>query len=320
MKRRPPSSGRDWVLRCTVLVALALTLWLAGPRASAIIANRLRVDAPAGPPVELGRVGYLQMPAWLRNPDLLLAVMEDLEPRLEGSAAVMDEVAATELMARLDASAWVREVSLSRVFPDRFRVSLTLRRPVLEVHLEPAGFPVAGRPPAGQLIALSDRDGICLPPVNGLELPRTVMSGRRPPSHTAPAMGEPHPDPAVAAASQVAVEWQERVEPALPTAPRLAEVDAGNVGYRLLADGRHPEVQVILERSDGEMVPLAYGHHPHSRYTRLPMDVKIEVLRKILTAHPGLQGVTGGDLRFANRWEQYIRPYRGAGPWGDLDR
>ena len=38
------------------------------------------------------------------------------------------------LEAGLETSAWVREVVLSRAFPDRFRLAIDLRRPVLAVH------------------------------------------------------------------------------------------------------------------------------------------------------------------------------------------
>ena len=297
-------------MRCTVLAALALTLWLAGPRASRIIAARIQPDRATGPPIELSRVGYLKLPAWLSGP-LLVAVMRDLEPALRGEAAIMDEAAVGELSYRLHASPWVRDATIERSFPDRFLVSLKLRRPVLEVCIGDAD----------RLVALVDRDGLCLPPFPGLGLPRTVLTGGwRPPSHTAPVLSQPHPDPAVSAAAQVAVEWQERVATAVPHAPPLAEVDGQNVDYRDLADGRHPEVQVLLRRKDGDLVPLAYGHHPQSQYERLPVEVKVEVLQKILLAHPGLAGMTGGDLRFANRWEQYVRPYRGSGPWGYPDK
>ncbi len=310
LTRAPRSPGGAWVLRCAVLLALALTLWFAGPRASEIIAARIQLDRAAGPPIELGRVGFLKHPDWMQAP-LLIAVMLDLEPSLRGRAAIMDEPAALALRDELQASPWVANAVIERVFPDRFRVSMTLRRPVLGVHLERVG----------ELIALVDRDGRCLPPVSGLDLPRTVLTGGwRPPSHRAPTFAELHPDPAVVAAAQVAVEWQEQVAVAVPEAPPLAEVDGSNVGYRALADGRYPEVQVLLQRSDGEFVPLAYGHHPGSRYKPLPLEVKIDVLRKILAAHPGLVGLTGGDLRFANRWEQYLRPYRGSGPWGYSDK
>jgi hypothetical protein len=267
-------------------------------------------DRATGPPIELGRVGYLRRPDWLQRP-ALVAIMKDLEPVLRGRAAIMDGSAAAQLEAGLKASPWVEDVALTRVFPDRFRVSMTLRRPFLEVHLEEVG----------RLIALVDREGVCLPPVAGLGLPRTVLTGgSRPRSHTAPTLSRPHPDPGVRAAAQVAAEWEERVVAAVPHAPVLAEVDAQNVGYRSLSDGRHPEVQVLLQRQDGELVPLAYGHHPLSRYERIPLEVKIEVLGKILNAHPGLTGVTGGDLRFANRWEEYVRPYGGPGPWGDPEK
>ena len=297
-------------MRFAVLAALVATLWVAGPRASEVIAARILADRTTGPPIELGGVRYLHRPDWLKRP-ALVAVMKDLEPVLRGRAAIMDGVAASQLEAGWKESPWVKDVALTRVFPDRFRVSMTLRRPFLEVHLEEVG----------RLIALVDRDGFCLPPVAGLALPRTVLTGGwRPPSHTQPTMSRPHPDPGVLAAAQVAVEWEESFVAAVPHAPVLAEVDARNVGYRALSDGRHPEVQVLLRRQDGELVPLAYGHHPLSRYERIPLEVKTEVLRKILDAHPGLAGVTGGDLRFANRWEQYIRPYGGAGPWGDLEK
>ena len=307
--RRSSSENGAWVVRCLVFGTLALTLWLAGPTAWRKVAARIQTRKAEGPPVELDRVAIDAGPSWLRG-DLLLAVMSELEPRLQGRAALLDEVAAQALRARLVTSPWVREVELRHVYPDRFGLSLTLRRPVLLVCEEGSG----------ETVALVDRDGIALPPIQGLELPRTLLGGGwRPGSQRPVRIGQRHPDPAVRAAAEVAVEWAESIAPSVPDAPRLLEVDGRNVDYGLLADGRQPEVQVVLEREDGEWVSLAYGHHPSSRYERLDAEVKVQILAKILAAHPGLRGLTGGDLRFANRWEQYIRPYRGADPWGDPD-
>lgn len=289
------SAGRDWLLRACALSALGLAVWLAGPRAYAVLAWRVEGVAEAsGPRASIDRVGFHRAPEWTRGP-LLLAVLADLEPRLRGEVGLLDEPAARDLAARVSASPWVRGVDLGRAFPDRLRARLRLRRPVLQV---------CWRQP-GRVEALVDADGVCLPVVAGTDLPRTVLSGGS--GGPWPA-GTVHPDPRVRAAAGVAAEWRDQLVPRVPAAPALVEVDAANLRYRLLGEGRWSEVRVGLRRGDGETVYLAYDHPPGSAAPRVPIATKARVLGAILAEHPGLGGLVAGDLRFANRWRDWLVP------------
>jgi hypothetical protein len=201
--------------------------------------------------------------------------------------AILDEAAAVELSRRLRAVPWVRDVALERLFPDRFRIGVELRRPVLVV-----------RAAAGaDAVCAVDGTGICLP-VADVDLPATTSSA-------AVELGRAHPDPAVVAAAAVAVEWAEEIAPHVPGAPDLVEVDATNLGYRFLADRRFSEVVVGLRGADG-VASLAYGHAPGSAAPRVPLEVKRTVLRGMLAEFPGLSGLRGGDLRFRNRWRDWL--------------
>jgi hypothetical protein len=67
-------------------------------------------------------------------------------------------------------------------------------------------------------------------------------------------------------------------------------------------------VCVGLARADGATVYLAYGHPPGSPAPRIEPDVKAGILRAMLAEFPGLAGIERGDLRFANRWRDWLRP------------
>lgn len=285
-------------MRVSVLAALGVTLWLAGPRALAVVRAKVARagTTAAGATVYLDRVGFGQRPGWLDR-DLLLAVMRDLEPRLQGQMSIMDDAAATALQRSLAASPWVERVVLQRVFPDRLRTELQLRRPVLAVCTQRGAAPEV----------LVDRQGVCLPAVAVEHLPYVVIEEEA----QAPAdqlIGKQHGDLRVQAAAAVAVEWRDELCPLVAAPPTLVEVDASNLGYRYIADGRWAEVQIGVARSDGGVAYLAYGHPPGSAAPRVPVQTKARVLTALLAEHPGLVGVDGGDLRFANRWRDWVRP------------
>jgi len=285
-----------WLLRIAVLIALAVTLTVAGPRAWTVLARRLPAhkgsDAAS---VDLQCVGFAAAPAWLRGP-LLIAVLRDLEPNLRGRAGILDSEAAGRLRARLSASPWVEHVTLERVFPDRLRVALELRQPVLEVR----------RSDAALLEALVDAQGHSLPGVAVPGLPRVHLL--EPGTPVDLAWGAPHPDPRVLAAAAVAVEWRDELTPLVADAPQLIEVDAANLGYRYLADGRWSEIRVGVRRGDGDIAYLGYGHPPGSAAPRVAAADKARVLRSLLQEYPGLVDVAKGDLRFVNRWRDWVLP------------
>lgn len=294
-----PREGSLWPVRMVVLLTLAVTLWFAGPRAYEVLAARLDPAPDNGPVVDLDLVDFGERPDWLRS-RLLLAVAHDLSPRLSEKVRLLDEAGARMVRQRLLASPWVKAVRLREEPPDRFRVSLSLRRPVVEV-----------KAPGGRLLV--DRHGVCLPPTRlSSGLPRTVLTGL--PGYPAggsraPArLGMPHPDPVVRAAAAVAVEWRDEMAPLVPEAPPLVEVDASNLDYRFLDEARVSEVRVGLRREDGQLVYLAYGRPPGARLERVPVATKARVLQRILGHAPGLMGLQGGDLRFENRWRDWLLP------------
>ncbi len=310
MRSAPIQGGQRqaslWPVRVVVLLALASTLWLAGPRAYEVLAARFDPTPNSGPVVDLDLVGFGERPEWLRGP-LLLAVARDLAPRLAEKVHIRDEDAVRGVKQRLLASPWVKAIRLREARPEGLRVSLDLRRPVIEVEA-----------PGERLLV--DRDGVCLPcPRRSSALPRTVLTGLpgypAGDSRSSARLGLPHPDPMVRAAAAVAVEWRDEMVPLLPGAPPLVEVDASNLDHRFLGEARLSEVRVGLRRNDGKVVFLDYGRPPGARLERVPLATKAKVLRRILDQAPGLMGLEGGDLRFENRWRDWLLP-RPNGPNG----
>lgn len=318
------SERRDrqpWLLRILVLAALALTLWFAGPRALAVLRARV-ADASTreSAPIDLGRGRFVRVPAWAAGRDpasdaLRLAIASDLVERLDGGGRItalrmLDDAGAGELAARLQQSPWVLAVRTEREFPDRLRVELDLREPVLLVQRAAAdGTPLDE--------ALVDARGICIPPVRGYParagsagptLPLTVLVGDPPPpvERRAVLAGAVHPDRRVPAAAAIAAEWKREFVALCPEAPPLLEVDASNLDYRYLAGRRWAEVRVGLQAADGELVWFDYGRPPDSPLPRVPIADKVAVLRAILAEHPGLTALSRGSLILRNTWRSEL--------------
>lgn len=291
--------ARPWVLRGLVLGSFLVTLVIAGPRAWRVCSAHVARAAVGGvgPRVLLDRVTVRTAPQWARGP-WLRAIFADLEPLLSGSVPIMDEEAARGLRARLGRSPWVAAAHVRRRFPDRFEVELELRRPVLRVD---AQGPDGHRRPA----CLVDAHGVCLPWTPAGAMLAAATTEAEAVSSLSP--GALAPDPRVRAAAAVAAEWRADLAPLVPGAPDLVEVDAANLGYRYLADGRWSEVRVGLRRADGGVAWFDYGHPPGSAYARVAVEDKALVLRRVLAAFPGLAGLRGGDLRFVNRWRDWLR-------------
>jgi len=291
------SSGAGlWTLRALVFLALVLTLWFAGPRSLAVLAASFDEPISRGPKVQLERVAVVMAPAWLRG-EVLRNLLIDFEPRLRGEIPLLGEVQALELKARLEASPWVKSASLTRAYPDRFRVEFRVRRPLLSVRLE------------GRTIALIDESGIALPPVVEIvDLARTTIHhGGAALKRTQLVFGEAFPDPRVQAAARVALEWREQVAPGFADLPSLREVDASNLGGRYVADLNYSEVLIGVDAdgADDEMVFLHYGR-ASSDGGAVPVATKREVLAKILAEHPGLKGLRTADLRLRSLWRERL--------------
>ncbi len=253
-----------------------------------------------GPRVDLDRVGFVELPSWLRG-DLLTLVALDLAPALGREVGLTDDAAAAAFLADLGAVAWVRDAALQRVYPDRLLARLTLRQPVIHLAVD------------GRSMAL-DGDGMCLPCPPHTDLPVVHLSDPQQGAQPAIGMvGKLHPDACVRAAAAVAAEWAKDIAPRLPAAPALRSVDATNLGYR--ADPtRLCEVRVALARADGQLVWFDYDHPPDSDAPRVPATNKVAVLQQVLAAHPGLLGLARADLRFKQRWQAWIELDAGVAP------
>ncbi|MDA0932272.1 MAG: hypothetical protein O3C51_02330 [Planctomycetota bacterium] len=284
-----------WAVRVLVVGGLVATLWFAGPRAWRIASARFALDVQDSVVVPLDRLGAVATPPWVDGP-VLRAVLEDLEPRLRGEIALMDEDGARAAKARIAESPFVRDVRFERRFPDRFLVDVDLRRPEVEVVSE------------GRRVAALDGAGVVLPPGPlPLGLPRVGVDGFVPAVPLASfEYGRAVPDPRLAAAAAVAQEWREKITPAIGAgAPRLAHVDPRNVGWNYVADAKTSRIVVGLERVDGA---VAWFHNGLAEVDGGPVsaDQRAAVLAAVLQEHPGLGAVLRGDLRLRNLWRDYI--------------
>ncbi|MBM4060459.1 MAG: hypothetical protein FJ265_05095 [Planctomycetes bacterium] len=307
---RGAASSR-WVLRVLVLGAFAATLWLCGPRAATVLAARFEQAARQSPIVSLDRVGFASRPAWV-DPPLLLAMARDIGPWLSDDVPILDEVATCRLRDGLLTVPWVHGVEIERVFPDRFRLRLQLRRPVLAV-----------RAGDGTPLCLVDQDGRALPWADTV-LPATLLHREGGAVTMAVQAGEIVGEVRVRAAAAIAREWRDEVAPLVPGCPELLEVDATNLGERWLRGRSYPEIRVTLRRGDGAGVVFAYDRPVGSVLQRVPGPTKARVLGLILQRHPGLRGLVAGDLRLQNRWADYLQPREPGvadpdGPWSALD-
>lgn len=293
---RRPGAARAWAARLFVVSSLVATVVFAGPRAVAVARGRmeaLTARGVDGPRVELDRVGFVHAPAWLRG-ELLRHVSTELASVLRGEVGLHDAADADRLLAELRTLPWVRGAELQRVYPDRLRTTLALRRPI--VSLEVAS-------PRGEADrCFLDADGVVLPATRNVSLP-VVAAGEA----AIPAAGQTHADAAVRAAVAVAVEWTEQIAPRVRGLPDLVVIDTTNLGYARIGEGRWCEVRVGLRRVGGGVAWLDYDHAPGSSAPRVALETKIDLLNRLLARHPGLAHVDLADLRFARRWESWVK-------------
>lgn len=299
-----------WAVRLIVLGAFAATVWLCGPRAAAVLAAKLDGASRPGPRVALDRVGFAERPDWLDQP-LLVAVAEAVSPWLSDEVGILDEATARRVRDGLETVPWVCEASIERLFPDRFRVQLALRRPVLAV-----------RSGDDDPLCLVDKDGVVLPWVDTpLPVLRLYREGGSPTMSIVP--GEASAEARVRVAAAIACEWRDELAPLVDGCPALDEIDATNLGERWIRGPEYPEVRVTLVRHDGAPVVFGYGRPVDSPMPRVPVRSKAHVLQQILGRHPGLDGLVAGDLRFVRRWADYLQPRAPGvrdpnGPWKEL--
>jgi hypothetical protein len=304
---RLTSPGLRWFVRVFVLSAFALTVWLFGPRAVNVLAARFQQVSRNSPLVELDRVGFVARPDWMDTP-LLLAVSTALAPWLFDEVPILDDGVLLRLRDGLQSVAWVRSASVERVFPDRLRLQVELRRPVLAV-----------RDADGAPLCLVDRDAVVLPFVETpLPMTRLLREGGAPTMDVV--VGRVAADARIRAAAAIVGEWSAEVAPLVAECPALLEVDATNLGERFARLPGLPEIRVVLRRGDGAGVGFAYDRPVDSPMVRVPAATKAAVLTSILGKHPHLDGLIAGDLRFRKRWADYLQPRASGvrdpfGPW-----
>lgn len=290
-----PSVRGIWAVRVIVVAAFVTTVWLYGPNAAAVLAARLGGEPATGPKVSLDHVGFGDRPAWLTEP-MLISVAESVSPWLGDKIGLLDEEPSRLMRDGLASTPWVRTVRVERVFPDRFRLHLELREPVLAVVTADS-----------EPLCLVDGEGVMLPwcdhALPFLRLYRDAGSPTMTVQH-----GAVSDEPRVVVAAGIATEWREQLAPRVPECPRLLEVDATNIGERWIRGPEYPEVRVHLERMDGQQVIFGYGRPVDSPLERVSVLSKAGVLAKVLAEHRGLEGLIAGDLRFAVRWADYLQP------------
>lgn len=289
------STSSQWTVRLIVLGAFVVTVWLCGPRAAEVLAAKFGDSAQPGPMVALDRVGFVARPEWMSD-EMLVEVAATVSPWLSDEVGILDEATAMKLRDGLESTPWVRDVRVERVFPDRFRLHLELRRPRLAVH--------AGD---DEPLCLVDDEGVMLPWMS-TALPRLRLYRDAGPMTMEVLPGAQARDPRVRAGAMVAAEWRNEVAPLVRGCPRLLEIDATNLGERWMRGVQYPEVRVLLERQDGAEVSFAFGRPPDSNLPRVPAKTKAAVLAEVLVRHPGLDGLVAGDLRLARRWADYLQP------------
>ncbi|MBL8754510.1 MAG: hypothetical protein JNK15_14495 [Planctomycetes bacterium] len=294
-ERSANATLQPWIVRVGVLTVFALTVWLCGPKAAEVLAARFDQAAQNSPHVALDRVGFASRPEWM-DKNLLVAVSAALAPWLQEDVPILDDQAQRGLRDGLASVAWVRSAEVQRVFPDRLRLVVDLRQPILAV-----------RAADGSPLCLVDREAVQLPFVDTpLPVVRLYREGGA--GTMSVAVGQRCTERRVTAAVAIALEWRDQLAPLVAGCPRLLEVDTTNLGEQWLRGPSYPEVRVQVARSDGAGVVLNYDRPVDSPLPRLPVATKAGVLNKVLARHPGLVGLVAADLRFAKRWADYLQP------------
>jgi hypothetical protein len=210
--------------------------------------------------------------------------------RVEGQGSIFDP----ELIGRVGRSfeqcAWVRKVtSVERVFPDQVRVRFEYRRPHVAVRRE-NGF------------VLVDAEAVRLPGVYAQVPPcdRAAVVGGV--TAKVPEAGRRWEDAALAAGLAMADLAHE--DPLLKKLG-VKEVDVANHGGRL--DPRRSELQLVT----GTGCQLAWGRAAKdARFGEPTVEEKLDSLRGVLAAYPGLQGLKRVSVHFpGQKAVELVEPY-----------
>ncbi|HXX92592.1 MAG TPA: hypothetical protein VEN81_03105 [Planctomycetota bacterium] len=182
---------------------------------------------------------------------------------------------------------WVRRVTaVERVFPDQVRVRFDYRTPE-----------VAVKRPGGYVIV--DAEGVRLPGVY-VDPPASCARSIEITGVTSlpPAPGCPWNDPALRSAMELAAFAQENP---LLARLRVREVDMSNFGGK--ADPRKSEVAFVTATG----CAIAWGRAPgDGKFGEPSTEEKLENLRSVLAAYPGLYGVRTVKVYF--RGSRAIEP------------
>jgi hypothetical protein len=184
-------------------------------------------------------------------------------------------------------SPWIEEVCrVQKEFPDRIAVKIRIRTPVVAVW-------------RGSSYVLVDRTGVVLPrrfhtvPDFGFNV--LVASGIETPT---PRPGHTWNDPKVWAAVSLARAFSSREEPVLD---RVGRIDVSAVGDR---PGRERTEVLLYAREGGGRVE--WGSAPEAENPlELPLDRKIENLKRLFTAYPDMRDVVYALVQFR---DVYVLP------------
>jgi hypothetical protein len=120
---------RPWLNRIAVLTIFGAIVWLFGPRAYEVLSKNWNGPVAS---VNLDHVALRGAPNWLRkNPALVRSVLSELSPVLQGHVRQDDELGLMKIVEALQRLSWVASAGLKPAHPDRLRLALELRRPVL---------------------------------------------------------------------------------------------------------------------------------------------------------------------------------------------
>lgn len=261
-------SRRPWVWRGALAFTTVLTVLLIHRRVYQYLFDDERFS------LDLQTLQVVQRPAW---------AAEGLDfsplPPPQGRVSLLDPNLVQVVAEYYQRSPWVAEVrSVEKLYPNRVRVSVDLRRPAAAVALDRG-------------LALVDADGVRLPGI----YPRVPPAlGSLPTIYGA--AGSPAPagthwmDRAVSNGLAVARALDEyRLADACP----ISVIDIRNAGGR-----RDPRQAEIVLWTAGR-IPIHWGRPPDTvKFGEISVAQKMENLRRVLATYPRLAGVRGIKLQF----------------------
>ncbi len=263
------------IIRLQLVVVFVLACWRGSQVVSAWTAVR-----PAFL-VESSGTRILSRAGWLTDDDV--RSIRDASGVDSGLYSFFSPKLTSYFDAPYAASPWVRRVvDVRPAYPNRVRVFLEIREPVLGVPVDERG------------IHLVDERGVRLPgvrsrPPEGLTRPFYRLIGVDGPP---PRAGEVWSRGTVEGAA-VAGELQ-ALTGDMVAAARIHTVDVANVGGRI--DRRRPEI--LLETASGAVIEWGRSSRSPRAGTEPALADKVKRLRQALRTYPGLAGLDRVKLQF----------------------